>query len=267
MEQYLLLGILIFVFTILIVVITIELMNLKQERLKRFITNTSEIYAQINDNIDKKEYRKKLIDMVKKIGNIAKNIIPATAHEQIEESIIKAGLENQINAEDIYAIKIVLAFVMFGIATSLTFIGMGIKSIVFSITGFAAGYYLPDIIILQRIQQRRRVIEDEIMLFCDAITVACEAGLSLQESIKRISYIIQGITGEELLRTFWEIETGRNYEEALKELQKRSPSETLRNLADIILTTMKYGTQISTALKEYTNQIREKRKQKIQELS
>lgn len=267
MRDYILLGISMFGFVVSLFLLFIGVKNSKHDRLKQFVFSTQDIYAQIVSDIENESRRIVISEKIKKIGGMVSKLIPSGTLEQLDIKILRAGLSDRINAEEIYAVKVILAFLLFGIVTSLTFIGAGIRGLLLSILSFVAGYHIPDGFIGQKLEARRREIDGNILLYCDVITVACEAGLSLHEAVKKVCHSMGGALGDELLRTFGEIETGRDYETALRELQKRSPSETLNALADMLITAEKYGTPVAKVMREFTGQIRERRKQRVQELS
>lgn len=267
MRDYILLGISMFGFVVSLFLLFIGVKNSKHDRLKQFVFSTQDIYAQIVSDIENESRRIVISEKIKKIGGMVSKLIPSGTLEQLDIKILRAGLSDRINAEEIYAVKVILAFLLFGIVTSLTFIGAGIRGLLLSILSFVAGYHIPDGFIGQKLEARRREIDGNILLYCDVITVACEAGLSLNEAVKKVCHSMGGALGDELLRTFGEIETGRDYETALRELQKRSPSETLNALADMLITAEKYGTPVAKVMREFTGQIRERRKQRVQELS
>lgn len=267
MRDYILLGISMFGFVVSLFLLFIGVKNSKHDRLKQFVFSTQDIYAQIVSDIENESRRIVISEKIKKIGGMVSKLIPSGTLEQLDIKILRAGLSDRINAEEIYAVKVILAFLLFGIVTSLTFIGAGIRGLLLSILSFVAGYHIPDGFIGQKLEARRREIDGNILLYCDVIAVACEAGLSLNEAVKKVCHSMGGALGDELLRTFGEIETGRDYETALRELQKRSPSETLNALADMLITAEKYGTPVAKVMREFTGQIRERRKQRVQELS
>lgn len=238
-----------------------------KKNIARFITDSRDVYEQIKSNVEAESRRRKISEYAGRLKVFYGKLIPGSEMESINKKIMLAGLEDKIRSEEIYFMKMLLSLLFFGIAASLAFVGSGVIGIVVSIIGLLAGYMMPDIYLDLKIAGRRDEIERNILLFADIVTIACESGIGLNDAVKRVSFSLKGVIGNEMIKTFGEIETGRSYKAALEGLQKRSPSESLGVLANMLVQAEKYGTPLTKVLREYALQIRNKRQRMAQEVA
>lgn len=266
-REFVLLGMLSFG-SILLFMFTIASIKIhKSIGLERFIYDKQKIMDDIKDDVRAEYNKKKVLEIIRKLRIVSGKILPQNVIDDIKERLIYANLFGKIKPEEFYSLKIVLAFLSFGVVTSLVYMGSGLRNIGFSLIALAVGYILPDRYLNYIIARKKREIDANILLFVDILSVSCEAGLGLQEAVKRVSKSFKSVLGDEFIKTFGEIETGKPYSSALKDLGSRNPSETLKFLTEMLIQAEKYGTPTVKILKDFTKQIREMRRQKSQEMA
>ena len=91
-------------------------------------------------------------------------------------------------------------------------------------------YYLPNLILVQWLSERKKRISRSLPDFIDLLTVTVEAGLGLESAIARIASRVRGPLGEELLITLHHMRVGESREVALSALAGQMRCEGTRNL-------------------------------------
>lgn len=131
-------------------------------------------------------------------------------------------------------------------------------ALVFAIVGF----YLPTKILDIKIKRRQDRLDRALPDILDLFVICMEAGLSLNATIGRVSYEIQGIYDDfydELQLTAAEIRTGIPWDEAFDNLGKRTDVQSIRSVVGLMIQSDKLGASIADALRNHSEFIRTQR--------
>lgn len=118
--------------------------------------------------------------------------------------------------------------------------------------------------IARRHLQLRRSLPD----FLDLMTVCLEGGLSLQETIRRVSdelRLAHPTLAGELSVVQRDIELGATIYQALKRFASRSDYEGVRSLSTFIREAQRFGTNVTEALRSHADMLRSQREQAAEE--
>ena len=103
-----------------------------------------------------------------------------------------------------------------------------------------------------------------------SLVVGVESGLGLASAIQRVADEL-GVSHPELAQELStvnaEIRVGVPREQALKNLADRTGLEDIRGLVGLLVQTMRFGTGVADALRVYSEEFRDKRTQKAEELA
>ncbi|KXG74959.1 hypothetical protein AN618_21260 [Fervidicola ferrireducens] len=266
-NEFLVLGALCFISGMLFIFSIAAARSRSVKGLQSLIYDRETVVEDIKESVNIEFNKQRLLEIVKKLRFIPLKFLPQNVVADIRQRLIYAGLAGKIKPEEFYSLKVVVALMFFGIVSSLLYVGQGIAGLGISLIAFAVGYLLPDKYLNYIIAKKKADIEKNILSFVDILSVSCEAGLGLNEAVKRVCATFKGTLSEEFMRTFGEIETGKPYSAALKDLGERNPSESLRFLTEMLVQAEKYGTPVARILKDFTEQTRMLRKQKAQEIA
>ena len=133
-----------------------------------------------------------------------------------------------------------------------------------------AGYILPDFWLGRRIKARQTNIRLALPDFLDLMCVCVEAGLSMDQSLAR--------TSDEMRRNYPEIademglvtleqRAGRARVDAWKNMAERVDIEVVRTLVSSIVQADQFGTSIAKTLRTYSDGLRTRRRQQIEEVA
>jgi tight adherence protein C len=132
------------------------------------------------------------------------------------------------------------------------------------------GLLLPPVLLRRRISTRRREIQANLPDALDLLVVCMEAGLGLNQAIVRMAGEIKHFsraTGDEFTLLNLEIRAGVARDQALRNLGERSDVAELRSLAAMLIQADRFGTSIAQALRVHADTLREKRRQRAEEMA
>lgn len=211
----------------------------------------------------------KSLDLAKNLGVLA---IPKKQEEMdaAKEKLLHAGYLSPDAVIIYYGIRLGagLAFTLLALAYALLTGGVSSRSILLLLIPFAMGYYLPAQVLKRKIKHRRKCIFRELPDTLDLLAVCLKAGLGFDVSLYRVCKELASIApvlSNEFGLYFLEIRGGLPRETALKNLEKRNPSKSLKNVVAVLLQSARTGTDMATALKVYTEAMRTERRQKAEE--
>jgi len=118
--------------------------------------------------------------------------------------------------------------------------------------------------IRKRHVQFRRSLPD----FLDLMTVCLEGGLSLQETIRRVTdelSLAHPVLSAELAVVQRDVELGATVDQALRRFAARSDYEGVRSLSTFIREAQKFGTNVTDALRSHADMLRSQREQAAEE--
>ena len=127
------------------------------------------------------------------------------------------------------------------------------------------GYYFcfDKFVIDDKLKKRTVKLESEAMHFFEVLTLSLETGRNLIEAIDVTTKNVDGILSLEFKEAVREVSFGKSLNEALVDMQKRVPSETINNIILSLTESNLYGNSIIEALYSQIDFLREKRKMEV----
>ena len=217
---------------------------------------------------------------------LAPNIIPffRTARfdkmrANIDRRIVMAGYEGLISSEEFLALRVLLPL-LYGLFLSAFFAflvvhmpdrvqrGLASRQIFLYPIFFALGYIRPGMWLQRCIRLRHRQIERALPFVLDLLTLSVEAGLDFMSAIKRIieRRSIDAL-GEELIRTFREVQLGRTRREALKLMADRTGQSDVTSVVSALVQADELGVSIGHMLRIQADLMRTRRFQRAEKLA
>ena len=135
---------------------------------------------------------------------------------------------------------------------------------------FAAGIGLlgPNIVLRKLIEKRLKTLSNAFPDALDLLVVCVESGLGLAAAIQRVAdelFVSHPELAFELSTVNAEIRAGMPREQALKNLADRTGLPDIKGLVGLLVQTMRFGTNVSDALRVYSDEFRDKRMQRAEE--
>ena len=161
-----------------------------------------------------------------------------------------------------YATAAVLAFIPLG---SGLLLGQPVAALIAGAVAAAAGYWLPVLALNQLAAARRGAIERNLPDAVDLLTLAVEAGLSLDAGMADITGRFHNALGDEFAQVLREVRLGRPRMAALEDMGRRSGVPELHNLVQAITQSEQMGIGIARSLRVQAAELRRLRRSMAQE--
>lgn len=134
----------------------------------------------------------------------------------------------------------------------------------------AVGFFGPMYWLRSRVAERRRQIEESFPNVLDLMQVSVESGLGLDAAMIRVANETRSTApalSEEFLIAQREIQAGRNRDKALMDMAARTGVPQVNSFANVVLQSLHYGSSITEALTVYSEEMRQWRELKAQEMA
>lgn len=158
---------------------------------------------------------------------------------------------------------------LFGSGTVMMLLGnFSQKSTMTSLFVAGALFYLPDLVLKLIISKRKEAIFLGLPDALDLMVVCVEAGLGLDQAMRRVSdemKRIYKVISEEFALSNFQLQVGRSRTDVLHELGVRTGVDDLRSLASILIQADKFGSSIAQALRVQSDSMRTRRRQLAEE--
>jgi len=158
--------------------------------------------------------------------------------------------ENKISLtlESLIGYKVIL-FVLFMIAGG--FVGNNpVNSGILSITGGAAGYFIPNLLLRSFRYRRQKEIDKDLPYVIDLLSVATLSGQNIYNAIKIVIEKYKGSICAELSNFIKDVDIGIGKFEAYRNLIDKSSSEDFKSFIFLLIQAERYGSSINEILKQ-----------------
>ncbi|ROR66429.1 type II secretion system F family protein [Agrococcus jenensis] len=126
-------------------------------------------------------------------------------------------------------------------------------------------YFLPDLLLLGRGQERDAKVQLELADTLDQMTIAVEAGLGFDAALMRVASNGKGVLASELKRTLQDMRMGLSRSQAFRELGERNNVDDLRTFIRAVLQADAFGISVGDVLRTQASEMRLKRRQRAEE--
>jgi tight adherence protein C len=198
------------------------------------------------------------------------NPYPVADRSHIQQRLAKAGVHNPAAITRYVATKFLLTLISGGIALAAGptgFLPMRMAIVAACVlAGF--GFLVPSLWLDRAISRHHLLLRKSLPDFLDLMTVCLEGGLSLQETIRRVSdelRFVHPALASELGFVQRDIELGATIDQALKRFATRTDYEAVRTLSTFIREAQRFGTNITDALRSHADMLRSQREQAAEE--
>lgn len=207
---------------------------------------------------------KMLLPFTGNVEGIVKSPFFDTSRKMAGEHILMAGYDQLIDEYQFVGVQVLLSMaglffvVLFSIA----------KQPVLGVLFLSMLYLYPKIWLKGIVRKRHHEIQRALPNVLDLLTLSVEAGKDFLTSLRDIlARRRRDALGEELERTFREIQLGKQRRVALKELSKRVQQPDLSNVLNSIVQADELGVSIGQILRIQGDQLRGKRFNRAEKLA
>ncbi|MGY1712399.1 type II secretion system F family protein [Geodermatophilus sp. SYSU D00758] len=198
-------------------------------------------------------------------ARLVKSLTPAGTVARLNRLAGTAGRPAAWPVHRLVAAKLVLAAIA-GTLGLLVATGRPTPvTILIAVGTTVVAYFLPEILLHSRGQERQQVIALELADTLDQMTIAVEAGLGFEAAMARAGKNGKGALAQELVRTLQDIAVGQPRREAYLALAERNGVPDLRRFIRAVVQADAYGVSIADVLRTQAQEMRLKRRQRAEE--
>lgn len=220
----------------------------------------------------KREYEQPFADrvvvpMFEALGNLGKRMTPQGQRDKIRQRLEQAGNPVGWDVDRVSAFKVLamLLFALLGLALPLL-LGYALPiALAAAIVGAAGGFFLPNLLLLNEVQQRADRIQRDLPNALDLLTISVESGLSFDAALAQVARKTEGPLAEEFQRVLQEMQIGVGRTDAIRALGERTTVDDLRSFAGAMVQADVFGIPIANVLRVQSKEMRVKRRQRAEE--
>lgn len=234
-------------------------------------TGVARSLALIEHNVDAQEVGRNdlpLLDrlvfpVLAKVRGLAFRLSPSGASESMTRRLDLAGNPGSWTAERIMGAK---GAGLVGLAlVGLLLGGFGIRGLLFAAVGGAAGFFLPDLLLINQGMKRQQELRRGLADALDMLTVCVEAGQGFDAALQQVAKSVSGPIAGEFARVLSEIQIGKARSEAFTSLAARTTVQEAKTFVSAFVQADRLGLPIGSVLREQSNQMRLVRRQLAEE--
>jgi len=143
--------------------------------------------------------------------------------------------------------------------------GPSLKGLLFGAGGAAAGFLVPDLLVMNIGAKRQDVLRRGLADALDMLTVCVEAGQGFDGAIQHVSKSVDGPVAGEFARVLAEIQIGKSRGAAFSSLSARTKVPEIRTFVTALVQADRLGLAIGNVLREQSIQMRLIRRQRAEE--
>ena len=190
-----------------------------------------------------------------KFEEISKNIYSKYSKDDIQRRMLLLGKSNDSDVYKFLNLRLVSSIIIFFII--IYFVEWGY--ILGPITVILYYLLLPKMTIDVKIKKRCKRLEQEAMYFFEILALSLESGNNLYNAISITSENIDGDLSREFRKMINDINYGKSFSEAISDVKKRIPSDTIGNILLNIKEANMFGNNIIGTLNNQLDYLRETR--------
>jgi tight adherence protein C len=192
-------------------------------------------------------------------------LTPGSAVTRLDRLHARAGRPAEWPVERLVAMKLLLAAAMGGLSVLLIAGAPSGLALVLGLGVTVVAYYVPELLLSSRAQERSQAIELELADTLDQMMIAVEAGLAFDSAMAQAAKNGKGPLAQELSRTLQDLQMGHSRREAYESLAQRTDVADLRRFTRAVIQASAYGISIADVLKTQAQEMRLKRRQRAEE--
>ncbi|NLI13849.1 MAG: type II secretion system F family protein [Peptococcaceae bacterium] len=261
----------VFLEVILILLIYFNRKNKSREELEKRV---SEVVGTRTVTVREQElkvpfFRRVVKPVLAKASHLLIRMLPAEKETELNQKIIMAGASEKIAPRELLVVKYLAAA---GIAFLLWMLGgLFAKDIIqttlMGATGLGLGWVLPEYVINKKSMARKLDIEKGLPDVLDLLTVSVEAGLGFDGAMMKVVEKTKSVLSEEFKTVLQEVKMGKPRAEALRDMSNRTGADDLSTFTGSVILADQLGISIGNILRLQSEQIRQKRRQRAEELA
>jgi len=198
-----------------------------------------------------------------KMKRIALRLSPSGTGDRLIRLLDLAGNPAGLTLERLLGFK--GAGMIIGAILGVFIGGLSLKGLFFGAVAAAAGFFLPDLWVMNNGTKRQDVLRRGLADALDMLTVCVEAGQGFDGAILHVAKSVDGPVAGEFARVLAEIQIGKTRGAAFSSLAARTKVPEIRTFVTALVQADRLGLPIGSVLREQSVQMRLIRRQRAEE--
>ncbi len=187
-------------------------------------------------------------------NNLIRKIYREKDIEAIDKKIEMLGDNVKFDAITFTNIRFISSLIVFIVILYITKVGYFFAPFLTIIY-----YYLFKIVLIEMpLKKRTRKLDNEALHFFEILTLTLESGRNLEHALEVAVFNVDSEISNEFKKTLFETKFGKTLMEALEDMKKRIPSETINNIILNITQTSVFGNSIIDTMYNQIDFLRDK---------
>ena len=198
------------------------------------------------------------------LAGIGRRLSPSGTVARLQRRLAIAGNPERWSTDRLFAVK---AIGLIGLGGLGLLIGLHDASLAILIVGLgaAAGFFLPDLLLINAGIKRQQKIQRDLPDAIDMLTICVESGLGFDAAMARVARNLEGPVAAEFSRALQEIQIGKSRSHALRSLADRTTVAELRAFTSALVQAGELGIPVADVLREQAGEMRLRRRQRAEE--
>ncbi len=200
------------------------------------------------------------------VGRFALRFTPTGWVDRAQQKLVWAAWDQRMDGNTWAAIRIMS--LVAGVVASFFIIPLVSGTLLKLAVGglvVIVGFYGPEAMLSRSIDDRRKKMERQLPDIIDLLVISVEAGLGFEAAMGRVVQTVPGDLAEEFKRTLSETRVGVSRHEALRNMAERTDVDDLNSFIMSLIQADQFGVTISRMLRVQAEEMRVRRRQRIQE--
>jgi tight adherence protein C len=198
-------------------------------------------------------------------SSLASRLLPKEMVVSLERKVVRSGQTGGFTAKDYLGMKLIFAFLLPFVIYIMSRGNVDGRVLFLMGITFLVGWKFPDMQLETKGRIRRETMEKTFPDVLDLLTVSVEAGLGFDGALAKVVEKSKGPVADEFRRVLHEVKMGKTRREALRDFADRSGVDDIQSFAGAIIQSDQLGLNIGKTLKTQSDQMRRKRRQRIEE--
>ncbi|GMQ94596.1 MAG: type II secretion system F family protein [Acidimicrobiia bacterium] len=219
-----------------------------------------------DDVLDKDFSERAVAPVLQGIGRFALRFTPTGWVAKAQQKIVLAGWAERMDGNTWAAIRIIA--MVAGIILAFLLVPMVDSTMMkFAVGGLLLflGFLGPEASLNRAIDGRRKEMERSLPDIIDLLVISVEAGLGFEAAMSRVVQNVPGELAREFSRTLQETRVGVSRHQAFRNMSARTDVDDLNSFILSLIQADSFGVSISRMLRVQADEMRVRRRQRIQE--
>lgn len=196
---------------------------------------------------------------------LARRLTPRRSVRRLDQLLTRAGRPPGWPLNRLLAAKLVLGLGIGALSVLYVSTYPTLLNEVVGVVSTVVGYFLPELLLHSRGQERAQLIGLSLADTLDQMTIAVEAGLSFDSAMVRAAKLGKGPLADELSRALQDMQVGRTRKQAYLAMADRTQVPDLRRFVRAVIQADVYGIPVAGVLRTQAAEMRLKRRQFAEE--